>query len=141
LDFIKSARTPYFVDANSNGMVDAGEQIHYDFTLINTGNVDAVITAVTDQLPGFQFSNLSLPATLPALPAGQKLSFTGTHLVTQSEIDAGEILNSAEASFTAAGQDLKVQSRAPTGAGATRINIPEPPANSILSIAKSIQST
>lgn len=141
LDFIKAARTPSYVDANTNGQIDAGEQVPFDFTIINTGNVDAIITAVTDDLSGFQFQGLTLPASLAALPAGQQITFSGYHLATQTEIDAGEIINGAEATYSAAGQTIKVRSRAPAGGAQTKITIPEPTASSILSVTKEIVST
>lgn len=141
LDFIKAARDPAYIDANSNGQIDAGEQVPFDFTITNTGNVDATIVAVADDLVGFQFQGLTLPHTLPAVPAGQQITFTGVHLVTQAEIDAGEIINGADAFYTAAGQNLSARSHAPTGAAQTRITIPEPPANSILTLTKEITAT
>lgn len=138
LDFVKAARTPAYVDANSNGQIDAGEQVPFDFTITNTGNVDAVITSVTDDLPGFVFQGLSLPI---ALPVGQQTTFSGYYVVTQANIDAGQVVNGAEAAYTAAGQSGTVRSHAPAGGPQTTVTFPEPPANTILDLTKEITAT
>src|SRR5690606_20244035 len=141
LDFVKAARSPAYLDANGNGQIDAGEQIPFDFTITNTGNVDATIANVTDDLAGFQWQNPPWSPTPRIPPAGQQLTFTGYHLVTQAEIDAGEVSNGAEAIYTAAGQNLSVRSHAPAGGEQTKVTFPEPLASTILTLTKEISST
>ena len=71
-----------------------GDVIHYTLTATNDGNVTLHNVTITDpKLDTLTFTPAA-PATL--LP-GQTLSATGTHVVTQADIDAGTYLNNAEA--------------------------------------------
>ena len=94
IDLVKAA-TPTTVTI-------ANQVVSYSFVVTNTGNVTLTGVAVTDPLPGM--SAVSCPATTLAPAAAMTCS--ATRAVTQSEIDAGFVLNTA----TAAGDP-------PVGAG------------------------
>ncbi len=79
-------------DTNGNNLADVGETITYSFVVRNTGNVTLTGVAVTDAKAG--------PVTCPAttLTPGQATTCTASvHTVTQAEVDAGSIDNSATA--------------------------------------------
>ncbi len=66
-----------------------GQPVTYSFTVRNTGNVTMSGVAVTDGQVGV----VSCPAT--ALAPATQMVCTGTHLVSQGELDAGEVSNTA----------------------------------------------
>ena len=73
-----------------------GDEIKYDFTVINTGNVPLDQISVSDTLDGIQMQG-AIANTL--MPGGQdSTSITATYKVTQADIDAGKVVNSAEVS-------------------------------------------
>ena len=75
-----------------------GETITYTYTLTNTGNVALVAPfAVADD-------RLAVPApTIVVLAPGASTSVTASHTVTQADIDAGSIVNTASATAVFAG--------------------------------------
>ncbi len=77
-------------DTNGNGVADVGETIAYSFDVTNTGNTTLLgVTVVDDRVTGI------LPASADILP-GESESFTAApYVVTQADVDAGEVLNSA----------------------------------------------
>ena len=138
MDFIKAVRPdPFFDDMTpANGYLDAGERVWFNFTLTNTGTLVADVTGVTDDLAGFAFQPAGPAFTLSP---GQSATFSGYYSATQADVDSGEILNQATASYTAAQQTLTVTSRSPAG-GATRIAIPSPPLNAVLTVTKEVSA-
>ncbi|MBA8880913.1 DUF7507 domain-containing protein [Phyllobacterium myrsinacearum] len=83
----KSAGTP-----TSNA---AGGTIAYTFVVKNTGNVTLTSVGIND-------AKLSSPATCPVttLQPGDSTTCTGTHTITQAEVDAGTADNTATANGT-----------------------------------------
>jgi gliding motility-associated-like protein/uncharacterized repeat protein (TIGR01451 family) len=71
-----------------------GQTITYTITVTNTGTVTLTNVQVTDPLTG-------LSATIPSLAPGASETFTETYTITQADIDAGEVVNTATASGTA----------------------------------------
>ncbi|MBV2360789.1 DUF11 domain-containing protein [Thalassococcus sp. CAU 1522] len=68
-----------------------GEQLDYTFTVTNTGNVTLASVTVTDPLiPG-------LSCTLTGIAPGDNDSCTGAYFVTQADLDAEQIDNTATA--------------------------------------------
>ena len=71
----------------------AGDIITYTYTVTNTGNVDILgdITVTDD--------HISSPVTISNsdLPPGHSVTGTATYTITQSDIDAGSVTNSAYA--------------------------------------------
>ncbi|GAA3572398.1 hypothetical protein GCM10022197_31400 [Microlunatus spumicola] len=82
------------VDANGNGVTDAGDTVGYTVTLTNTGAVTLSGVAVEATLgnPACRTTNLAPGATTTC---------TTTHVLTQAEVDAGTVRNSAVAVGTA----------------------------------------
>ena len=70
--------------------------ITYSFTITNSGTVTLDPVTVTDPLPGL--SAISCPATL--LAGGADMTCTATYVITQADIDAGQVDNEADVSGT-----------------------------------------
>ena len=79
-------------DQNGNGCIDLGDEITYDFFVYNTGNVELTNIHITDPLPGLVLSGG--PITLAA-GASDSVEFSGVYIVTQGDIDAGNVTNQA----------------------------------------------
>ncbi|NVK50536.1 MAG: DUF11 domain-containing protein, partial [Cyclobacteriaceae bacterium] len=79
-----------------------GEVITYTFTLTNTGNVSISSVSLSDNkvspAPALQSESLS-PAD-NVLSPGESFVYTASYAVTQADIDAGSIVNTATASGT-----------------------------------------
>jgi uncharacterized repeat protein (TIGR01451 family) len=71
-----------------------GDVIHYTLVATNTGNVTLTDVTVSDPLLG----TLSCSPVIPAVLApGDSVSCTGSHAVTQADLDAGSFPNTATA--------------------------------------------
>ncbi|NNE58302.1 MAG: DUF11 domain-containing protein [Hellea sp.] len=90
---VKSSPT-LSTDADSSGDITAGDTIQYVVTVTNTGNITLNNIVVSDSqlTPG---SN-----TCASVAPGNTCVLTGTHLVTQTEANAGTIVNTASATST-----------------------------------------
>lgn len=78
-----------------------GSTIAYTFTLTNTGNVTLTDVSVADTLPGIVLEGGPLAALAPG--AMDTKTFTALYRLTQKDIDAGEVRNSATARATPPG--------------------------------------
>lgn len=74
----------------------AGQAVAYTFVVTNTGNVNLTSVGVTDPLPGL--SAVSCPVS--ALAPAASTTCTANYTATQSDIDAGSIVNTATATGT-----------------------------------------
>ena len=76
-----------FVDANSNGFAEVGEVIIYTLVVTNTGNV--TLSNLTVSSPNAIVSG----GPIPVLPVGasDSTTFTATHVITQLDIDSGQV--------------------------------------------------
>jgi uncharacterized repeat protein (TIGR01451 family) len=83
LSIVKATTKPFVTDVN--------EQIPYSFTVTNLGNVSLHGLAVTDPEVGTP----TCPDT--ELGPGEQTVCTGTHAVTQADLDAGRVANTASA--------------------------------------------
>ncbi|WP_187977270.1 DUF11 domain-containing protein [Mycetocola sp. JXN-3] len=79
----------------------AGQSIVYAFELTNSGNVTVRDAAVTDALPGLSELAYDWPGDAGVLAPGQTVVARATYVLTQADVDAGVVHNSA----TAAGTD------------------------------------
>ncbi len=72
--------------------LNPGDTIIYDINVTNTGNVTLYNISLSDNNAGFTSSNI-----IPQLNVNETVTIQATHTVTQAEIDAGRIENSATA--------------------------------------------
>jgi LPXTG-site transpeptidase (sortase) family protein len=79
----------------TNSRIDAGETISYSFTITNTGNVTLTNVLISDP-------NTTISGGPITLQPGQSdsTSITGTHTVTQTEINSGSFTNTATVTGT-----------------------------------------
>ena len=95
ISLLKSAAA--VVDANGNGRTDAGDTIAYTFTVTNEGTTTLTGVTVSDPRLG---AAVTCDATELA-PGASTVCASGTPAVlTQAEVDAGEIENTATATGT-----------------------------------------
>ncbi|WP_426005422.1 DUF7507 domain-containing protein [Paenarthrobacter sp. NyZ202] len=92
LEFTKSADASAVQDPSQ-----VGDQITYTFTAKNTGNVKLTGVSINDPLAGLSALTYSWPGTAGELLPGQTVTATATYAVTQADIDAGHVANSATA--------------------------------------------
>ncbi len=78
----------------------AGNVISYQLVATNTGNVTLSGVTISDPLLGTLACTPAQPATLAP---SQTLTCTGSYTVTQANVDAGSVTNTANASGTAPG--------------------------------------
>ncbi len=98
IGLVKKAGTVF--DANANGKLDVGDTITYSFVVSNLGNVTLNTVAVSDPKLGVV---TCLKSTL--IPAEQTTCTAPAYAITQADINAGFVSNSAT-----------VSSSTPTGA-------------------------
>ena len=92
LDLLKTAGP--LVDSNGDGLVGGvGDTIDYTFTVTNTGNTTLTDITITDPL----VTVTGDPIATLAPGGSDSTTFTATYVITQTEIDAGAITNSAVA--------------------------------------------
>ena len=77
---------------------NVGDEINYTITVTNNGNVVLTSIDVTDPLTG-------LNQTIASLDPGVSVTFNTTYVITQDDINAGQVQNTATAAYTYAGQD------------------------------------
>ncbi|GAA1392337.1 hypothetical protein GCM10009639_23730 [Kitasatospora putterlickiae] len=118
------------VKSASTGKLVAGEQITYSFEVKNTGNVTLTDVKVTEG--EFTGSGALSPVTCPSgtasLAPGAVVTCTATYTVTQADVDAGSVKNTA----TATGVP---PSGPPPVSPPSEVTITEPPAPA-LAVAK-----
>ena len=80
---------------NPAGQANVGDKITYTFNVTNTGNVNLTNVTVTDPLVTVVGGPINLaPGT------SNSTAFTGSYTLTQADIDAGQVVNSATAHGT-----------------------------------------
>ncbi|PRZ22004.1 DUF7507 domain-containing protein [Flavobacterium granuli] len=88
---IALVKTGTFNDSNSDGYAQAGETISYAFSVTNTGEMTLTNISITDPL----VTIIGGPITTLSIGTTDSTTFTASYLVTQSDIDAGMVINSA----------------------------------------------
>ncbi|MEO9168203.1 MAG: hypothetical protein ABI230_07365, partial [Aestuariivirga sp.] len=83
-----------WVDTNNDGILNAGDVLHYKFTVVNSGNVTLSNLVLTDALAAAQVQNLAPGATM-APGAINANMFTATYTVTPTDETAGVVKNRA----------------------------------------------
>jgi uncharacterized repeat protein (TIGR01451 family) len=85
------------VNLGVDNVASVGDVVTYNFAVTNTGNVTLTNVGVTD-LPAFPVTGSAIASLAPGIT--NTTAFTATHLLTQTEVDAGSISNQATASGT-----------------------------------------
>ena len=80
----------------SNGTLEAGDSISYAFAITNTGNVTLTNVTITD--PSATLTGSPIASLAPG--ATNDTAYTGSHIITQPEIDAGSFTNTATVTGT-----------------------------------------
>ena len=88
---IELTKSGTFEDENADGIAQAGETISYTFKVENTGNVTLYDVMVTDPL----VTVVGGPLASLAVGAYDDTTFTASYVLTQDDIDAGEVYNEA----------------------------------------------
>lgn len=96
---------------------DVGDTIDYTFALTNTGNVTESNVAVTDKLAGLSGISYAWPdaANPGTLPPGSVATGSASYTITQADVDAGSVVNTATVSGTDPAGDST------TGGGGTTV--------------------
>ncbi|PCE14656.1 hypothetical protein AUC47_16260, partial [Microbacterium sp. SZ1] len=81
----------------------AGDTIDYSFTIENRGNVTLSGVVLADSLPGLSIPVISWPNVDRVLAPGEVATATATYLITQADVDAGSVSNTATVNATAPG--------------------------------------
>ncbi|WP_264564043.1 gliding motility-associated C-terminal domain-containing protein [Flavobacterium sp. N3904] len=88
-----------YVDSNQDGITNVGDVVTYNFVIKNTGNTTLTNITVTDNnatIIGGPIATLTVGAT-------DSTTFSGTHIITQEDINIGYVYNLA----TVIGKDPK----------------------------------
>ncbi|MFC5373246.1 Calx-beta domain-containing protein [Brevundimonas faecalis] len=83
------------LNQGANGRADVGDPVAYAFTVTNVGNVTLNNVAIRDALPGIVLNGGPIPSLAPG--ASDAVTFTATYALTQADIDAGQVVNTAVA--------------------------------------------
>lgn len=90
-------------EAGIDENTEAGDTVHYLFTVTNTGNVTLTDVVIKDDLPGlgaitYAWDASSDPGTPEGtLSPGETVSASADYTLTQEDIDRGEVINTAGA--------------------------------------------
>ncbi|WP_136443917.1 DUF7507 domain-containing protein [Pacificoceanicola onchidii] len=86
------------LSSGPNPFSAVGDVLTYSFTVTNTGNITITeAIAIDDPLIETQSA---ITCAAPPLAVGASLTCTGSYAVTQDDLDAGEVVNVADASVT-----------------------------------------
>ncbi|PPI24259.1 cell wall anchor protein [Rathayibacter sp. AY1B1] len=77
-----------------------GATLSYSFTAANTGNTALTSVAISDPKSGLSALAYSWPGTAGRLEIGQSVTATASYTLTQADVDAGQVLNTATATGT-----------------------------------------
>ncbi|MDN4613931.1 hypothetical protein P5G50_05635 [Leifsonia sp. F6_8S_P_1B] len=75
----------------------AGDTVDYTFTMRNTGTVTLTSVTVTDGLAGLSAIVYTWPGAAGILAPGEQATGTATYVLTQADVDAGAVANTATA--------------------------------------------
>jgi len=92
---IDLTKTFVYLDSNGNGEVDFGDQLQYNFVVVNNGNVTVTDIVIDDPLLG------GIVGVVDVLTPSDTGNVIATYNLTQADIDAGNVTNTA----TATGND------------------------------------
>ncbi|WIB77963.1 DUF11 domain-containing protein [Curtobacterium sp. MCPF17_002] len=104
VDITQSPALTVVKSSDADG-IEVGQTVTYSFLVTNTGNVSITDPTVTDT--DFSGSGELSAVTCPtgAVAPGDDVTCTATYTVTQADVDAGELTNTASATGTTPGGD------------------------------------
>ncbi len=79
------------VDADASGTISVGDTLEYSLRVTNSGDVTLTTVVVTDALASVE----SAASGSETLAPGDTATYSARYVVTQADMDAGQILNSA----------------------------------------------
>ena len=82
---------PALDEKDSSGDVTLGDVLNYKAAAENSGNVPLTNVTVSDELTG------AVEVICPTLGVGERCEWSGSHGVTQADVDAGEVANTVTA--------------------------------------------
>nr|WP_158078088.1 Ig-like domain-containing protein [Rathayibacter sp. VKM Ac-2630] len=85
-------------DGTLSGTAVVGARINYSFTLTNSGNVPLTAVSIADPRAAVTYG--TWPGTANTLGVGLSVTATASYAITQADIDAGSVLNTATATGT-----------------------------------------
>jgi uncharacterized repeat protein (TIGR01451 family) len=98
-----ASRLSLLKTATPGTVTQAGQQVTYSYLIVNTGDTTLTGVGATDTA----FSGTGTPPTITCpvttLAPGASTTCTGTYTVTQADVDAGALTNTATASGTTPG--------------------------------------
>src|SRR5699024_738428 len=83
-----------------DGQGAVGDVVNYEFTVTNTGNVTMTGVEIDDPLDGLSELDYAWNGDAGVLAPGETVVATATYELTQADIDAGIVHNSATPSGT-----------------------------------------
>lgn len=91
--------------SDTEELSEVGQEITYSFAVTNTGNVTLTDVEVddTDFSGTGELSAIACPEEAASLAPGQSVTCTATYVVTQADLDSGELTNTATATGTPPG--------------------------------------
>jgi uncharacterized repeat protein (TIGR01451 family) len=110
--------------AGATGAV--GDTVDYSFSAQNTGNVVLTNVSIADPLPGLSALTYTWPGTPGTLLPGQTVTATATYVLTQADVNAGSVVNTA----TVTGDDPTGDPV--TGDDTTTVDVPQAPGISLV---------
>ncbi|WP_379952735.1 gliding motility-associated C-terminal domain-containing protein [Dokdonia sp. R78006] len=84
-------KTFVYLDTNGNGSIDLGDQLQYNFVVVNNGNVTITDVVVNDPLLG------GIVGVIDVLTPSDTGNVTATYNLTQADIDTGSVTNTVTA--------------------------------------------
>ncbi|WP_443217049.1 DUF7507 domain-containing protein [Saccharothrix sp. CB00851] len=91
------------VDTNGDGKAQVGERIDYAFVVTNTGSVTVTDPTIADD----RLAGAGIAVTCPTGPLapGDQVTCTASYVVTQVDVTAGSVVNTATATGKTPGGD------------------------------------
>ncbi|WP_191090010.1 DUF7507 domain-containing protein [Nesterenkonia ebinurensis] len=95
IDLVKTSQL------EEDGTGNPGDTVEYTFTVENTGQVTLTGVSITDELEGLsEIAYGEWPAESGVLAPGESVTATATYELTQDDVDAGEVENTASVTGT-----------------------------------------
>nr|WP_228507464.1 DUF11 domain-containing protein [Frigoribacterium sp. VKM Ac-2530] len=85
----------------AGGAGAVGDTVEWRFALVNTGTVTLSAAAITDALPGITTPVVTWPGADGVLAPGERATASASSVLTQDDVDAGAVVNTARATATA----------------------------------------